>query len=245
MQFSIITITRDNLDGLKQTQESLYWQTLRDFEWIVIDGNSNDGTRKHLESLGHANWVSEDDNGIYDAMNKGIERAHGDYLLFLNAGDTLAAPDTLERVAGAVASTPDFIYGDSIEAGNSKPARSHSGILAGMFTHHQAMFYNRHTLGKLRYDIHYRIAADYKFTLAFLKKAGVILYCPFPVCIFEPGGVSQTQVRYGRIEQFKIRRELESCGIHTNIAIYMGQASVLMFRRSLPGLYWRLKKALR
>ena len=245
MLFTIITITRDNIEGLKTTQESLHWQTCREFEWIIIDGASKDGTRKYLEGLNNAQWLSEPDNGIYDAMNKGIDMAQGDYMLFLNAGDTLAAVDTLERVKKAMVTPPDFIYGDSIEDGNHKPAREHTGILAGMFTHHQAMFYNRQTLGKLRYDTNYRIAADYKFTLAFLKKSLVILYCPFPVCIFEPGGVSQTQVRYGRIEQFKIRRELESCGIHTNVAIYMGQASVLMFRRTMPTLYWRLKKSLR
>jgi putative colanic acid biosynthesis glycosyltransferase len=240
MLFSIITITRDNLEGLKRTQDSLHWQVCRDFEWIVIDGASKDGTRQYLETT-TAHWYSEKDSGIYDAMNKGIIHAAGNYLLFLNAGDTLAAPDTLERVKKAMVSAPDFIYGDSIEADNHKTARHHSGILNGMFTHHQSMFYNRHLLGPLRYDISYRIAADYKFTLAFLKKAAVILYCPFPVCIFEQGGVSQTQVSHGRIEQFRARRELEACHPIRNFAIYGLQSAIMVLRRVSPGLYWFLR----
>lgn len=242
MLFSIITITRDNIEGLKKTQDSLHWQVCRDFEWIVIDGASKDGTKKFLQTV-TAHWISEKDHGIYDAMNKGIGYATGNYLLFLNAGDTLASPDTLERVKEAMASAPDFIYGDSIEADNHKPARHHSGILSGMFTHHQSMFYNRHLLGPLRYDTSYKIAADYKFTLAFLKKSGVILYCPFPVCIFEQGGVSQTHVRHGRIEQFRARRELDACHPIRNFFIYGLQSVTMAIRRASPRLYWFLRNS--
>jgi putative colanic acid biosynthesis glycosyltransferase len=240
MLFSIITITRNNLAGLQATQDSLKAQTCRDFQWIVIDGDSQDGTKKHLHELS-AICISEPDDGIYDAMNKGIDNAAGDYLLFLNAGDCLASFDTLERVKNAMITPPDFIYGDSLEDGNHKPSRSHTKILNGMFTHHQAMFYNRNMLGNLRYDKKYRIAADYKFTLAFLRRTQSILYCPFPVCIFEPGGVSQQLVTLGRKEQFLARRELEACNIAVNAATYGGQAAAMTVRRAYPRLYWFLR----
>lgn len=241
MQFSIITVTRNNLDGLKNTAESLQWQTCRDFEWIVIDGASTDGTPHHLDTT-DARWISEPDKGIYDAMNKGIDRAHGDYLLFLNAGDTLAAPDVLEKI-DLMAEDEDFIYGDSIEGDHIKPARPHTQILTGLVTHHQAILYRRTRLGAMRYDQTYTIAGDYRLTLEFLRLADIsTLYCPFPVCIFEQGGVSQIQVRRGRIEQFIARRELRACSPVANIGIFVGQSAAMALRRLWPRLYWWLKR---
>lgn len=240
MLFSLITITRNNLAGLKATVDSVQAQTCRDFDWIVVDGASNDGTRPYLNTI-QAHCLSEPDHGIYDAMNKGIDRTGGEYLLFLNAGDVLATPDTLQRVKDAMATPPDFIYGDSIEAGNHRPARSHNHILRGMFTHHQAMFYRRRLIGNLRYDTSYRIAADYKFTLSFLKKANAILYCPFPVCVFETGGVSQQLFRHGRREQFRARRELEACHPVANATTYAAQSAAMAVRQGYPRLYWFLR----
>ncbi len=86
MLFSVITVTRNNLVGLRRTHESLRIQSCGDYEWIVVDGASDDGTADYLKKTG-ANWVSEPDRGIYDAMNKGIARAQGRWLIFMNAGD--------------------------------------------------------------------------------------------------------------------------------------------------------------
>ena len=91
MKLSIITINYNNRDGLQKTIESVVSQSFKDFEWIVIDGGSNDGSRelieRYAESISY--WVSEPDKGIYNAMNKGIKASNGDYLLFLNSGDSL------------------------------------------------------------------------------------------------------------------------------------------------------------
>lgn len=241
MKFSIITVTRNNLDGLKNTAESLQWQTCRDFEWIVIDGASTDGTPPYLDKT-DARWISEPDKGIYDAMNKGIDRARGDYVLFLNAGDTLAVPDVLEKI-DVMIEDEDFIYGDSIEGDHIKPARPHTQILTGLITHHQAILYRRARLGALRYDQRFKIAGDYRLTLEFLRLPGIrALYCPFPVCIFEQGGVSQVQFRRGRIEQFIIRRELRACPLAINIWVFAGQSAMMAVRRAWPRLYWWLKR---
>lgn len=240
MFFSIVTITRNNLAGLKTTAASLENQNCRDFEWIVIDGDSCDGTKGYLPSL-PAISLSEPDRGIYDAMNKGIDRARGDYLIFLNAGDALAAPDVLHRLRNDIAGE-DFIYGDSLEGGRTKPARPHHKIALGMPTHHQAMAYRRDRIGGLRYDIAYPIAADYKFTMVFLIQSRTARYCPYPLCIFEQGGISQTRARQGRIEQFFIREEARLCSATGNILIYLGQTAALGLRTLFPGLYWKIKQ---
>ena len=240
MFFSIITITRNNLAGLQATAASLEEQSCRAFKWIVIDGDSGDGTKDYLTALS-AITLSEPDRGIYDAMNKGIDRATGDYLLFLNAGDCLAAADVLERLQRDIAGE-DFVYGDSLEGGRMKPARPHHKIALGMHTHHQAMLYRRDKIGGLRYDITYPIAADYKFTAIFLIQSRTVRYCPYPVCVFEQGGVSQTRYRQGRIEQFCIREEIKFCSATQNTLIYLGQTAAMALRRLFPAAYWRIKQ---
>ena len=251
MFLGIITVTRNNLAGLKRTHESLNQQVCRDFEWLVIDGASTDGTPEYLNNLsspshcvgvgmGLLKYISEPDTGIYDAMNKGIERASGRYLLFLNAGDILSTPDVLEKLKSSI-SDEDFIYGDSLESGHYKKAASHNNIKFRMFTHHQSMLYRRDPVGDLRYDTRYKIAADYKFTAEFIQRSKDFLYCPIALCDFEPGGISQQQVTQGRREQFRIRRDLGLCSLPVNVGIYGLQTLVMALRKGFPWLYWQLK----
>ena len=99
-QLSIITINYNNLAGLQKTFESVFNQTFQDFEYIVIDGGSTDGSKELIEQY-HDKidyWVSEPDSGIYNAMNKGIVRANGEYLQFLNSGDSLLGENILKNV---------------------------------------------------------------------------------------------------------------------------------------------------
>ena len=98
-KFSIITINYNNLEGLKRTVESVVNQTWQEFEYIVIDGGSTDGSAVYIESQKDKfdYWVSEPDKGIYNAMNKGIKVATGEYLLFLNSGDELIDIEALNK----------------------------------------------------------------------------------------------------------------------------------------------------
>ena len=100
MKLSIVTVNRDNAAGLTQTFDSVRAQTFRDFEHIVVDGGSTDGSLEVIKarSDGLAFWVSEPDAGIYAAMNKGLRQAKGEYVYFLDSGDWLGAPDVLERI---------------------------------------------------------------------------------------------------------------------------------------------------
>lgn len=231
----------NNLSGLQKTQKSIGNQSVKDFEWIIIDGNSNDGTKPLLKEL-NCQWVSEPDTGIYDAMNKGLERCSGDYVLFLNAGDVLASYDTLEMLQAATQKNPDFIYGDSWEENTYKKARK-PDITKGMFTHHQAMLFRRAAISNLRYDTTYKIAADYDFLARFLTDGKKIAYCPKPICIFEQGGISQTCARLGRQEQFQIRKKLKLAGPFHNALITVAQAALWQFRNFAPALYWHLKSS--
>lgn len=243
--FSIITVTLNNLSGLKKTAESIFPQTHQDYEWITIDGGSTDGTPAYLGDL-KTNYISEPDKGIYDAMNKGIERAKGQYILFLNAGDMLESKNTLlevnERIKGQKC---DFIYGDSAEDINGKlffkRSKPHFEITKGMFTHHQAMLYNRDALENIKYDETYKIAADYDLTWKVIEQSTDFLYLPFPVCIFEAGGASQQQVLLGRSEQFKIRKA-HGVSILKNSLIFIGQTILYRLRCLAPKLYWLLKR---
>lgn len=104
MKLSIITINYNNVNGLQKTLESVFRQTCKEFEYIVVDGASEDGSKELLEQfLAKADfpfrWISEPDNGIYAAMNKGIRMAQGEYLHFLNSGDWLTDEKVVEKHA--------------------------------------------------------------------------------------------------------------------------------------------------
>jgi glycosyltransferase involved in cell wall biosynthesis len=112
MKYSIITVNFNNKEGLRKTIESVIHQTFRDYEFIVIDGGSTDGSTDILREYDtHINyWVSEPDGGIYQGMNKGIKIAAGEYLNFMNSGDCFYDPDILEKVS-RYKSEADFIVG--------------------------------------------------------------------------------------------------------------------------------------
>ena len=164
-------------------------------------------------------------------------------------GDELADSGVLARVQALAAGGAAFIYGDSLEQVDSglpryKRAKTPESLPWGLFTHHQAMFYERKALADLRYDLRYRIAADYDLTARFLARPDVnISRAEFPVCIFEGGGLSQTQARLGRDEQFAVRRNLGMVRGFKNRLIYWAQGVVWGFRQKLPALYWHLKSS--
>lgn len=245
--FSIITVTLNNLTGLQKTYRSVQFQSSYNFEWLVMDGGSTDGTIDYLKEK-KVTPAGISDSGIYDAMNKGIKHAKGTYLIFMNAGDIFASTETLQTLANTIEDHKlDFIYGDALEILNGKEiykkANWHELIINGMPTHHQSMIYKRKSLNNLRYDLRYKIAADYDFTFRFLKNAKNIEYVPAPLCLFESGGLSERNAFKGRLEQFKIRNKLK-INIFKNIYILCGQTILYRLRRLSPHAYWRLKSFL-
>ena len=115
MKLSVITINYNNRDGLQRTLESVFNQTCQDFEFIVIDGGSNDGSRDVIANY-NSNidfWVSEKDAGIYNAMNKGIKKANGDFVIFMNSGDTFCNENVLKNCSSEINTDFDLFYGDA------------------------------------------------------------------------------------------------------------------------------------
>jgi putative colanic acid biosynthesis glycosyltransferase len=211
---AVVTVTKNDLPGLLATRAGLRRQTCRDFEWLTADGGSSDGTRHWLNA--HSDelswWRSGPDLGVYDAMNRCLDRITADAVLFLNAGDTPADPDVIGRIVAALRAAPDagFLYGDAIErqAGRKqglKPARSHHLSCIGMFTHHQSMVYRASAIKDLRYDLSYPIGADYDFTLGVLLRCVRVVRLRTPICVFRDGGLSRRHAAQGRLDQARIR----------------------------------------
>jgi len=246
MLFSIITICLNDRDGLERTYRSIHGQTCADFEWIVIDGESGDGTVAFLRELdeSHVHWISESDDGLYDAMNKGIERATGKYLLFLNAGDELAAPDVLEKVAEVIEinKSPDLLYGNTFErtADNQllhKKSGPHKRIWYGMFAHHQSIFYNRSTVANIRYRLEYPICSDYAFTGEVLAQAGNIMQLPFEVSIFAQGGLSSRSFYPGEKDYWGIKRDVLHHSLMSRIFTRCAHECMRFVKLYMPVIY--------
>ena len=246
MLFTIATVTKNNVQGIEKTWNSIKTQSFKNFEWLVQDGVSTDNTQDFLKNT-NAHTVSEPDKGIYDGMNKLVKRAKGRYIIFMNAGDMLAASDTLQTIADAIDNqSSEFIYGDAFEEVQNKhyykTARPHSKIKYGMPTHHQAMLYKTSTLKETHYNETYTIAADYELTARVINASQNITYIPKPLCIFEAGGTSQKNVKLGRNEQFQIRKNLKLCCAFENHLITNLQKLNFAFRKAFPPLYWLLKR---
>lgn len=113
-KLSIITINYNDREGLKNTMNSVFEQTFCDYEYIIIDGNSTDGSKELIEANeSKINfWISEPDKGIYNAMNKGISQSNGEYLLFLNSGDTLFDKNVLQNLSKKTTNGVDIYYGN-------------------------------------------------------------------------------------------------------------------------------------
>lgn len=241
--FSVITITKDNLAGLQKTTASLLHQSHVDYEWIIVDGASTDGTLDFIKDL-PAKIISERDNGIYNAMNKGLALATGHYVIFMNAGDLFADADILSTLSTVIkCDAPDFIYGDALESsGHYKKARSHIRIKHGMFTHHQAMLYARAKIADLKFNESLKIASDFGFTAAFLAKTHKAHYVPCAICVFESGGVSERNRTLGRREQFALRQKMALCSNWDNLLIYLKQKLAADLRQIAPEFYYRLRQ---
>lgn len=248
--FSIVTVAKDNLLGLKRTHESIAGQSCTEFEWIVIDGASNDGTVEFLARLTQPRprFQSEPDAGIFDGMNKGLALARNRFVLFLNAGDELADKRVLSDVAAVADSNePDLIYGDAFEREGGKllykPARDHGGNRYALFTHHQSIFYRTSLAKKVGYDLSYPLSADWVFTARFLDASGKTARLGRPICVFERGGTSQNPkhaLRYRR-EHWRILRSEFGLPLWRATALWSAKNGVNAFRRRFPAIYDRLR----
>lgn len=196
MKISIVTITYNAARTLQRTLDSVACQTYADIEHLIIDGASKDATvaiAERYKAASHHEVViqSEPDKGLYDAMNKGLLKATGDYLVFLNAGDTLYAPDTIETVAKTINNNrepitmnhePAVVFGDTAitdAEGNFLHLRTHrppeqltwKSFKQGMLVCHQAFYVLTSLARQIPYDLQYRHSADVDWCIRIMREA--------------------------------------------------------------------------
>ena len=213
MKLSIITINLNNREGLTYTINSVICQTFRDMEWIVIDGGSTDGSKELIEK--HSNhfayWVSEPDKGIYNAMNKGIKIAKGDYILFLNSGDCLSNPNILTTVFSEKI-VADIEYGDIVckRDGDSYsiiyPDRLRMSQLIESSIAHQASFIKASLFKNELYDESLKLVSDYKFFLRRALEGCSYHHINLVITIFDLNGISNTNVKLTEEEKDEVKK---------------------------------------
>lgn len=198
MKVSIITIAFNNLEGLKATYQSIKRQTFRNYEWIVIDGGSTDGTKEFLQEHDAelAYWCSEPDKGVYNAQNKGTSHANGEYSIYMNSGDSFFSDNVLEKVFDRDIDA-DIIYGNWMlifEDGKTRLGIAPDAVdLAYFFDDnmcHQSMLIRTEAVKNRPYDESFRIYADWEEWLALLMQGKRFEKINMTVCNFMVGGIS-------------------------------------------------------
>ncbi|MCF2562583.1 glycosyltransferase [Prevotella brevis] len=216
MLYSIITINFNNCDGLRRTIESVVNQTNADYEYIVIDGGSTDGSvdviQKYSDRISY--WVSEKDDGIYNAMNKGVRHAHGDYCLFLNSGDSFYDKHVLNKNLLSD-NKSDIVVGRLVSDSDGRELFSPPSDDISMYYFytstlpHQASFIKTKLLKQYPYDESLKIVSDWKFfveTIIFHHcKVGFI---DVPIAKFDMTGISTSNASKTWDEKMKVLRQM-------------------------------------
>jgi glycosyltransferase involved in cell wall biosynthesis len=220
--FSIITVVYNDAANLEKTIQSVVGQTNHNYEYIVIDGGSKDGTidviKQHQTQI--TLWKSEPDKGIYDAMNKGIKAARGKFINFLNAGDTYFSPNVLQLVSETQARLPqvEIVYGQAVrrssESSNLKFIKGGQVTTSNLFTSipfcHQAIFYQTPLFQEVGlYDITYRVTADYQWLIRYYNSRQTLAKMHFlnsNLVEYAEGGYSFINIHKAAREKLKIAR---------------------------------------
>ena len=219
-KLSIITITYQAEAYLERTLKSVVEQgCASEIDYVVVDGASKDRTLDIIEAnKQHIHqFISEKDKGIYDAMNKGMQLAKGDYLLFLNAGDTFASATTLKNILLELDRNPDVLYGEAVfvnNAGESIGLRSEAtphklpaslrwkDFRFGMLICHQA-FIAKRSIAPL-FDLQYKLSSDINWEIQVLKKSTNIIKSAEPICHYLMGGASVQNLKRSWQERYEV-----------------------------------------
>jgi glycosyltransferase involved in cell wall biosynthesis len=251
MQLSIITITYNAEQYLERTIQSIMNQSVQDFEYIIIDGKSKDGTVQIAENYKNRvnKLISEPDKGLYDAMNKGLKNASGDFVWFMNAGDEINDKEVVARIAQSVTEQTDVLYGDTYfidNDGNIQGLRSeitpHSlpkdlkwqDMKLGMLVCHQA-FIARKSIAPLYMENN--LSADVDWEIECLKRANKIQYLDFVVAKYLTGGVSNQQLKRSLLDRYEVLKKhfgfMGAISAHVQI-LFRGVGLIVKKR----GKYW-------
>lgn len=214
---TVITVTYNAQDFLEKTILSVIGQDYQDIEYIIIDGGSTDGTldiiKKYEKEISF--WINEPDQGVYDAMNKAIDMSSGEWINFLNAGDSFIDTDVVSTIISCTDEKCDLIIGN-INYVNENSAREikAAGLeyaFDGMFCCHQALFTRMSIMKRFKFDTAFKIAADYDFILKCYKQGYKFKFLDEVVVNYRAGGLSEQQVLLNKIESLFVQsRYLEN-----------------------------------
>jgi len=236
MILSVITVVRNDIAHIECTIQSVLSQTYPHIEYIIIDGASTDGTLEIIKKFqSHlAYWISEPDKGLYDAMNKGLKKATGDYVCFLNSGDQFLSERTIAEMFHNADPTIDLFYGDAAifnESGEKLGNRRHrppdtltwKSFNDGMMVLHQAFIPALKLTSP--YNLNYRYTSDYDWCIHILKNATHIHNTRQTLIRFLDGGISKTNMLKSLQERFIIMKInyglLPTLWVHIRNAIKM------------------------
>jgi putative colanic acid biosynthesis glycosyltransferase len=212
--FSIITVTYNAEDFIEASVKGMMEQTFGDYEYIIIDGGSTDNTVniiKQYDSVIHK-FITEKDGGIYDAMNKGLNLSTGEYILFVGADDKLADKNVLSDIANKVQhGNLEFIYGNVIyNTGRTFLSAFGPKMLLNNTIHHQSAFYHRSLFKDFRYDVRFKLIADYELNIDLYRKKKLLRYSSVDrtICICHEGGASRARLRQAYTETNQIRQKV-------------------------------------
>lgn len=206
---SIITVVRNGEPSIEQTISSVLAQDYENTEYIIVDGASSDGTVDILQSFGERfTWISEPDNGIYDAMNKGLDLAKGQWIYFLGADDRLSSPATLSAVAPFLDSSLALVFG-KVRYPDGRIVKSRLGprTLLHNTVHHQGAFYHSRLFDGWRYNGNYKIVADYELNLRLYLMRQAYARIEVEIAICGDAGISLRQWQAAVAETAAIRRK--------------------------------------
>lgn len=220
MNLSIVTICKNEVKRIEKTLFSVFEQTFKDYQYIIIDGGSNDGTKEIIRKYEHKFDViiSEPDDGIYNAMNKAIDYCRGEYIYFLNSGDILYSRNTLEKIF-SYGIKGEIVFGniaikelDGKQSLLTMPNKLTIPFLSKKTIPHQATFTKKGLFEKVgKYEEKYTIAADYKFSLkAIYEKNCSVQYIPEIFAIFDCSGFGTLNVEKREREKKLAQREVFS-----------------------------------
>jgi glycosyltransferase involved in cell wall biosynthesis len=215
---SIITVVFNNLKGIQHTFQSIKNQSSNDFEWIVIDGGSTDGTKEWVENMSFSplTYISEKDQGLYDAMNKGIQKSRGKYIWFMNSGDSIYSSDAILNLL-SIKNDPDIFYGETMlvnELCEPIGIRSEQttrvlpekltkySMIKGMVVCHQSFIVKREMAPF--YNLKYRFSADIDWVINCLEKAKIVFNCKKILSNYLVGGFSAQNQKRGWKERWHI-----------------------------------------
>lgn len=214
---TVITVCYNAKEALKTTMRSVFAQRYDALEYVIVDGASTDGSVELIKQSANKvdHWVSEPDNGIYDAMNKGARQASGEWVMFLNAGDEFANEDVLRRIFEHDIQA-DIVYGDVVKDGIVKEAEP-PHVAHRMFFCHQSCLTRHSCLLQTPFDTTHKLSADFKFFKQMYRERKRFKQLHFPIAVFDTGGISNRKRSMGLKDNMRVIAEVDD--IQTQIRL--------------------------